>query len=86
MISENENLGEVTPKIGSAGHMKVGLPGLVRVSCYRLYVNDFGYEDYISMPDYDRDFSSADIAIRYMDRISAMAGIDERIVWDVEVL
>lgn len=86
MEAEYENLREITPKIGSAGHTEVGLPGLVHVTCFKLYVNDFGYEDYIALSDYDRDFTSADIAIRYMDRISAMAGIDERIVWDVEVL
>lgn len=86
METESRNPGEVTPKIGSAGHTEVGLPGLVRVTCYKLFINDFGYEDYTPLPEFDRDFTSADIAIRYMDRISAMAGIDERVVWDIEVL
>ena len=86
MTIKIENPQEVTPKIGNAGHTEVGLPGLVRVTCFKLYINDYGYEDYVPLPEFDRDFTSAEIAIRYMDRISAMAGIDERVVWDIEVL
>lgn len=58
---------------------------MILVSCYEIFENEHGFNDFRAVPEYDGEFETAEQAVDHMDRICALSSGEGTLTFSVEI-
>lgn len=58
---------------------------MIPVSCFELYENERGFDDFRPVPEYDGEYETAEQAVEHMDRVCALSSGDGTLTFTVEI-